>query len=296
MELRQLIYFNAVAEELHFGKASKKVHISQPALSLQIQQLEKELGGLLFVRTKQHVSLTDAGTIFWKHTKQILLQSEKAIHLTHESFLGNYGQLTIGFVESATWSVLPFVIKNYRNVYPDVKLTLQHLHTIKQIDAIKKNELDIGIIGLSPNDHDLDFHTIQSEPYVAAFSQEHPFCKKKCIKLSDLKYENFITTTRKVGPEYYDRVTQLCLKAGFSPKICQEADEMQTILSIVSCGMGIALIHKTAQNLRSDLVYKSLTGTHESAYELSLVWRKNCSQTTNLFVKKAIELCNSEFV
>jgi DNA-binding transcriptional LysR family regulator len=151
MELRQVRYFVAVAEECHFGRAAKKIGIAQPALSQQIKQLEQELGGELFTRTKRHVSITDAGKVFLTEAKLLLAQADHAKKTVEDAFSGNVGELVLGFVESATWTVLPRSLAVYRRLYPNVKVLLQPLHTVKQIHAIRDGKIDIGILGTPIN-------------------------------------------------------------------------------------------------------------------------------------------------
>jgi DNA-binding transcriptional LysR family regulator len=293
MELRQVKYFVAVAEELHFGKAAKKVGIAQPALSQQIQQLEQELGGMLFIRTKRSVSLTAAGNLFLKEARLLLTQSERAMELVKRAFSGFVGDLVLGFVESATWDILPHVISAYRDQYPDIRITLRHLHTIDQINAIREGNVHVGIVGLPVNDPDLCVYVIKKEPYWVALPPVHRLAVSDSkIFVSNLSQEPFIATNREVGATYYDTMVKVCIDAGFSPSIVQTVNEMQTMLSLVSSGIGIALIHESAKNLRNDIVYKPLHGTNQYAYQMSLVWRKG---DTSPIIKGFLEVIRHLF-
>lgn len=203
MEFRQLKYFIAVAEELHFGRAANRVGIAQPALSQQIQQLERDLGGKLFVRTKRTVFLTDAGKLFLNQARLMITQADYALDITRQAFSGVFGELIIGFVESASWDILPHVIQIYRRKYPDVKIALQHLHTINQIEALQSGNIHIGISGFPANNPNLNFHIIRKESYWVAMTKEHNLANKQAIFISELKNENMVATNREVGAFYY---------------------------------------------------------------------------------------------
>lgn len=291
MELRQIKYFITVAEELHFGHAASKLGIAQPALSQQIQQLEQELGGALLNRNKRSVSLTDGGKIFLTEAKVLLAQSLHAQELARQAFSGTIGELILGFVESATWDILPKVILNYRKQYPNVKITLRHLHTVKQINALQQGNIHVGIIGLPISDPNICCHKIKEDPFLVALPIDHPLSSMKEIFITDLAKENFVATNREAGPAYYDNMVKVCMDAGFSPSIVQTANEMVPILSLVSCGMGIALINESAKHLRNDILYKPLRGTNQCAYQISLAWKKdNSSSVMKNFLEVVLDL------
>ncbi len=144
MELRQINYFITVAEELHFRKAADRIGISQPALSQQIQQLEEEIGGELFIRSKRKVSLTEAGKAFLPEAISLITQSVRAVDITRKAFSGLIGELTIGFVESATWDILPSILKIYRKLYPEVRISLLRLSTAQQVKQLAENKNSWG--------------------------------------------------------------------------------------------------------------------------------------------------------
>lgn len=290
MELRQVKYFLEVAEFLHFGKAADKIGITQPALSQQIKLLEEELGGKLFHRTKQKVYLTEAGRVFYKHAQLLIKHAAEMIEITRKTFSGNYGNIKIGFVESATLDILPKIMEKFYKSYPEVNAVLQHAHTEKQIELFASNHLDVGIMGFPPNSDKLDFYVLKTEPYWVALPPQHHLCEKELLDIKELANEKFITTNREVGKVYYDKMIQICLEAGFSPNIAQQANEMQTILSFVSFNRGIALIHESAQMIRNDVIYKPLTGISTYAYKPSLVWKKGPSSIVKNFVDSSVKL------
>ena len=287
MELRQVRYFVAVAEELHFGRAADKIGIAQPALSQQIKQLETELGGELLMRTKRKVLLTDAGKLFLEQAKSLLAHTEYAESITRRAFSGLLGKMVIGFVESATWDILPRILSAYNQKYPDVKVVIRKLNTHEQSEALKNHSIDVGISGFSIEDPALCIRTVRQERYWVALPKGHRLSGQVAVCIADLKNEKFIASNRETGRIYFDMMVQTCMSAGFSPQIVQTADELSTMLSLVSCGMGIALIHESVKNYRPDLVYKPLEDVDTIAYQLSFAWRKeDTAPTLSRFVQE----------
>ncbi|MEW9699657.1 LysR family transcriptional regulator [Paenibacillus sp. SI8] len=274
MELRQVNYFIAVAEELHFGRAASRVGIAQPALSQQIIQLERELGGKLLIRTKRSVKLTEAGQLFLDEVKVLAAQSDHAIQTVKRALSGESGTLAVGFVESTVWDILPQVIRAYRACYPEVDVNLHTLNSSAQIRALQDGSLSVGIVGVPLDQPELQFHVIREESVRIALPIDHRLADKPEIAMSDLEGEPFISTTRETGTAYYDAMIHICMKAGISPHIIQTAVNMVTVLSLVSSGMGIAMVHESAVHLRNDIAYRPIQGVNEPVYRISLAWRK----------------------
>lgn len=292
MELRQVIYFIAVAEELHFGRAAKRVNIAQPALSQQIIRMEQELGGRLFLRNKRSVSLTDAGKAFLPEAKLLLSQADHAQQTAKSAFSGEVGELVLGFVESAAWDVLPKVLRQYREQYPNVKITLLQRNTADQVKEIQSGHMHIGIAGLPIDDPHLSVHIVRKEPIVAALPKDHRLAEKEKLYASDLAHEPFVTTVRENSNQYFDTMVKVCMDAGFSPAIVQEANEIQTVLALVSSGMGVALTHDSAKHLRNDIVYKTLCGTQLNGYQMSFVWKE---QADKAIINRFLEVVRQLF-
>ncbi|WP_051384777.1 LysR family substrate-binding domain-containing protein [Sporolactobacillus laevolacticus] len=181
--------------------------------------------------------------------------------------------MVLGFVESATWAILPRTLAIYRKLYPDVKISLQPLHTVNQINAIRDGKIDIGILGKPVDDSALSVYTLRKECYLVALPGDHPLVSKVKIHIKDLAQESFVTTLRAVGAPYYDSMIKVCMDENFSPSIIQTATDMQTVLALVSSGMGIALINESARHIRDDVVYKPLFGANQIAYQMSFAWR-----------------------
>lgn len=239
MELRHIRYFLALAEELNFSRAAERLHITQPPLSRQIQELEEEIGAKLFYRTKRNVELTNAGKVFLNKAYQILDQVEQACVSTRLSSTGKEGEFRIGFT-GAVQDLIP-TIQEYRKRYPLVGIILEHMSTFKQIEALNENRIDIGLISSPVNNSKIQVIPIKKMNFVLALPEQHPLNSKKSIYLSDMANETFIMTPKSVGALYYETFMSVFQKAGFTPNITIQAHDLQTVLALVAAGMGVTL-------------------------------------------------------
>lgn len=274
MELRHLRYFIAVAEELHFSRAADRLHIAQPPLSQQIQQLEAELGVQLFHRkTKRQVQLTEAGGVFLQEAYRLLAQLEQAIQVTRRVGRGELGQLRVGFISSVTYDVLPAILRQFREQFPEVELVLQELTTIEQEQALCDRRIQVGFVNPPLEDDTLSWECIQQQALIVALPETHPLAKQERIKVRSLADEFFILFPRHLGSGLYDRIVSLCQQGNFIPKVAQEAIQMQTIIGLVSAGMGIAIVPSSLQNLqRTGVVYRGLE-EETPLVEAAVAWR-----------------------
>ena len=228
MNLRQLRYFLAVAEELHFGRAAKRLNMAQPPLSMQIKQLESSLGVQLFERTKRQVNLTAAGVVLRTEAQQILAQVALAEQKTQRAGRGETGHLAIAFVSSAMYSVLPLWIKTFRQHYPQVNLTLQAATGPAQLEKLLSHQLDIGFVRPPIENHNVVSQVVWREPMVAALSKEHPLSEKKEIEIADLRHQPFILDQSPLASDMYDKIISFCQQANFCPNVVQSAQQLQT--------------------------------------------------------------------
>jgi DNA-binding transcriptional LysR family regulator len=277
MELRHLHYFIAVAEELHFSRAAERLCISQPPLSQQIRDLEDELGVKLFERTKRHVHLTEAGKVFLDRSYLLLAQLEQAIAATQRIGRGEVGQLAIGFVDSAMYTSLPEMLKGFREQFPAVDLQLQEMTTAQQIQALYDKQIDVGIVRSAISEPGLRVECLLPESLVLALPENHALSAQTQVSLSALADELFILFPAKLGPLFYEQIIQSCEKAGFRPKVAQEAVQMQTIIGLVAAGLGIAIVPASMQNFhRSGVIYRPLQEQIPQT-GLYLAWRQHDS-------------------
>ena len=293
MELRHLRYFVAVAEELHFGRAAKRLYIAQPPLSQQIQQLEEELGVSLFKRTNRRVELTDAGRAFLDEAYQILAHVEQAKLLAQQTARGEIGKLALGFVSSAAFDLLPRLLSAYREKYPQIHVSLHEMEKDEQIAALFAREIQVGLLRPTVDSSELCSEIILREPLLLALPAQHPLVSKAQISIQDLVNETFVLQPRHWTLGLYDRVMSLCYSAGFSPHVKQEATDTYLIIGLVAANMGISLVPASAQSLRSQgVVYRQLEG-YTTLIEMAVVWRRDDhSPVVAGFLELARQLAN----
>jgi DNA-binding transcriptional LysR family regulator len=293
MELRHLRYFVAVAEELHFGRAAQRLQMTQQPLSRQIQELEAEINVQLFHRTKRQVHLTEAGKVFLERCYLVLAQLEQAIEVTQRIDRGEVGQLAIGFIGSATYTVLPDILSIFREQFPAVELRLHELTTVQQIQALHQKQIDVGIVRSAIIEPDLSVECILQESLVLALPETHPLSVQTKVSLFTLADESFILFPAKMGPVFYNQIVHMCQKAGFRPKVVQEAVQMQTIVGLVAAGLGIAFVPASMQNFhRSGVIYRPLQEQTPKT-GLYLAWRQpNASPVIRAFLNLARKTTN----
>ncbi|MGF1485850.1 MAG: LysR family transcriptional regulator [Prochloraceae cyanobacterium] len=288
MELRHLRYFVAVAEELHFGRAAKKLHICQQPLSQQIRNLEKELNVRLFDRTKRSVRLTSAGAVFLEEAKKTLKQAQQAVESAQKANLGQTGSLSIGFTTVALTSVIPKILPKFRRSYPEVSLTLHELENENLVEALLSDRIDVAFLHPPVNKKNIFLKTIYSQNYSIVLPEKHPLASPspEPISLKALAEEPFISFDRNSKAPFYHLPIATCQQAGFSPKIVQEADTLQTQIALVAMGMGITFLPESLKFLsRSGVVYrKAIEPTPE--IQIAIATRYVDPQTVlNSFVK-----------
>lgn len=268
MELRHLRYFVAVAEELHFGRAAERLRMAQPPLSQQIKRLEEELGVELLRRTKRRVELTEAGEAFLREASLALSQVDVAAEAARRADRGETGTLSVGFVGSAAYEVLPEILKAFRERYPEVEVGLEELTTAQQVRALGEGRIEVGFVRPPVGEDGLEVETVLREPLVAVLPSDHPLSGQEDVSLGALAEEPFVMTPRRLGPSFYDRIVGACREAGFSPRVVQEAIQMQTIIGMVAAGIGVALVPASEGNLsRRGVVYKPI---HDEGLEVEL--------------------------
>ena len=243
MELRHLRYFVGVAEEQHFGRAAERLRVAQPSLSRQIQDLESEMGFLLFDRLPRGVRLSAAGKLFLSDARRILQDVDEAKRRAERIALGKAGTLRIGIATAVSWHGLVVdSFREFRRRQPDVELELHHLLSVHQIEAILSGRLDAGFAAsLTPWHKDLAHWEFAQDRMLLAVPQGHHLTKREGIRLRDLRDMPFVWFPRWVNPVIYDRMMRACARGGLSaPRIVQEATDRDTNLGLVQCRIGIA--------------------------------------------------------
>lgn len=261
MELRHLRYFVAVAEELHFGRAARRLHVSQPPLSQQIKALEEELGVALLLRTRRHVEMTDAGRAFLAEARATLEQAARAQRAARDFGRGARGQLTIGFVTSASYSILPAAIRQFRRQWPGIDVSMREMIPSAQLDALARREIDVGLLRPPVNEAHVAVESILEEPLVAALPKASPLADKRGLALRDLAEQPFVLFPRRHGPGLHDVIMDACQEAGFAPRVAHEPNEMQAVLACVASGLGVSLVPASLSGFhRGDVAYRRLRG------------------------------------
>lgn len=278
LELRQLRYFVAVAEELHFGKAALRLHMTQPPLSQAIQALEELLGAALFVRSRRAVALSPAGQALLPEARRLLTQAATFPELVRRAAGGEAGRLTLAFVSSADYSILPPFLRNYRTAYPDVQITLQEATTDLQVDDLLQARIDAGFLIAPLSDKarvDLDYLKLLAEPLILAAPSGQAGPGEGAVWLRDVPPLPLIIFPRQIAPGLHDAILSCFGAAGLTPQIGQEAIQMQTIVGLVSAGMGLALVPQSVSNLmRPGVQYRALHDPTPQV-ETGLAWRRD---------------------
>lgn len=279
IELRQLRYFLAVAEELHFGRAAVRLHMTQPPLSQTIQSLETLLGTPLFIRTKRSVALTPAGLALLPEARRLLSQAEALPEIARRAASGASGRLSLAFVSTADYSVLPPLLREFRERYPQVQIDLREATSDVQLEDLVNGRIDAGLLIPPLPDKvkaELDYVAVLSEPLIlAAPAGLKALRGKSKVSLKTLAEAPLIIFPRRIAPAFHDAILACFRNAGLTPAIGQEAIQMQTIVGLVSAGMGIALVPQSVSNLkRPGVEYKALAD-ETPLVETGLAWRRD---------------------
>jgi DNA-binding transcriptional LysR family regulator len=285
MELRQLRYFVAVAEDLHFGHAAERLRIAQPALSRQIQSLEKELLVQLLFRNRRRVQITPAGQVFLDRARIVLARAEDAVLAAQRASGGVSGSLNLGFVGSATYDILPSVLRSFRQSAPHVELTLSEMNVHSQLEALLEKRIDIGLLRLPAKTEGLVFRTIARELLYVALPSSHRLAKLPVLRLTNLAEEPFVLYPDHPRPSWTEFVIGLCQQVGFRPIVVQRTVEIQTTLSLVAAGIGVSIVPKCVGNVvRKDVVFRHLTGLRARTELLVACREKDPSPVVQTFL------------
>lgn len=252
MELRHLRYFMAVAEELHFTRAAKRLGINQPPLSQQIQQLEQSLGTALFHRGAREVTLTEAGLALREDARRILREVEQAGERVRRIARGELGRLRLGMINSAPFHpLIPAVIRAFRQRYPAVALTLHEDATPELATAVQHDVMDAAFVRpLLGDASGLHATALVEEPLVVALPAGHPLTRRTAVALLALSLEPFVLFSRNVGAGLHEEIVRACRAAGFMPRVVQETSQVTSIVNLVASGLGVSLVPASMQQMQ----------------------------------------------
>jgi len=259
LDLRQLRYFLAVSEELHFGRAALRLHISQPPLSRQIHQLEDQLGVVLFLRGKSGVTLTQAGQAFLPEVRQTLVQAEKAVAAARAAHGEQKGRFVVGYTTVFDRSVIPNVLEALQQRCPDWQILTQGKHSIRLVRDIKNGVMDAAFIGLHTQTSGLMAETLHEEPLVVALPGSHPLAKKRQLDFDDLRGEPMFWFERRLNPGFYDFCQAYFEQIDFRFVVLPEPSDHHIMLGLIAQGTGLALIPASLQHVkRQGVVFRPL--------------------------------------
>ena len=247
MELRQIRSFLSIAETLHFGRTAELIHLSQPALSLQIRALEEDVGVRLFERNRRKTTLTAAGVAFRDDAIAALSQLDQAIRRARLAANGKLGLLRIGFISTAGSEIVPNITRQFRELNPEVEFSLRAIPTADQAQMLEAGSLDVGFLRLPIGGHSaLDIVTVHREPFLLVVPTSHHLAKRKRVRLTEVSGEDFVMYERTYAPGFHDLILGMLRDAGIVPNVSQSAAEISTLISLVDAHMGIAILPASA--------------------------------------------------
>lgn len=295
--LRQLEQFIAVAEELNFRRAAQRLHMSQPPLTQAIQRLERATGVLLLERNRSSVRLTAAGAVLLDEARRIGALTKSAIAATRQAADGERGVLRLSFVASAGLGLMPSVVQAFRRRHPDVRIELRSETTTMQIESLRAHRIDAGILVPPLRDApEIAVAALWRERLVAAVPADHPCADAKAIDLARLAEDPFVLFPLSQGPAFLGAILNACLGAGFSPRVVQEAPQLQTVVALVACGLGVSIVPEAMRAIRHERVrFIALNDRPAPAYELAIShWRDSPNPVIAHFLQIAREAASGQ--
>lgn len=254
MELRQLRNFLAVAEELHFGRAAKRLHISQPALSFDIRKLEQRMGVQLFLRTNKEVRLTQCGDALLIKCRSLLQSADELQQMLRSYAQGKQGFIRLGFINSMLYRGLPEAIQRFSQRYPGVDIALKEMGTQEQILALERHQIDIGCANGAHFPPSIRASAVVEEGFVCCLPHAHPLSEQPGITLPAMQQQPFILFAPEVSPHFHHQILAQCAAAGFYPRIQHQARTWKSVITMVGMGLGVALVPQGLRHIATDQV------------------------------------------
>ncbi len=270
LETGDMTSFAVLAEQLHFGRAAARLHVSQPALSKRIKALEEKVGGPLLARNRRGVALTAAGAIFYRHCCRIVRDIEVALEAAQGAARGQLGKLRLGVGVSTVHSLVPRALLRFRQACPGVEIEVADMSTPSQIEALIAGRIDVGFVRLPVKHRQVAVRKVLTERLTIATSVRF----EGDVTLRQLQEQPFIVINRGVSATYHDHCISLCDRAGFTPRIVYEANDMFTILNLVSAGIGVALVPGAARAMHvSGVKFASVHSPH-AEWDIGMAWNR----------------------
>jgi DNA-binding transcriptional LysR family regulator len=270
MELRQLRYFVAVAEEGSLTRAAARLHIAQQSLSQQIRTLETQLGATLFLRSSRGAELTDAGAVLLREARPVLAQAARAVEAVRQAARGGQGSLRVGFLSSVANYVMPPVVRAFRERHPGVTLHVEDVAIATLVERLRAGDLDAGLTR-PPQVDDLETEVVLREPVAAVLPSDHPLAGRSEIALAELADEPWVLTPRASWPPWHAKYDEDFARAGFRARVAQRGTSPQNLLALVAAGVGVTRLPLSARTLRdSGVAFVPLAGDEAAVV---LAWR-----------------------
>ena len=292
LDLRQWRQFVTLAEELHFGRAAARLHMTQPPLSQAVQGLERALGVALFERTRRSVALTPAGAALLAPVRRLLAAADELPRTAQSAAAGLAGRLRLAFVSNIAYGPLPDWLRSFRDAHPDIALTLREATLDVQLAAFDADEIDAGFVLHAAGAVPAGFAswTACAEPLVMALPESHPAAQRPGPSFADIAAEPLVIFPRQIAPSLFDAVLAAYRAQGATPRIAQEAIQMQTIVNLVSAGMGVAWVPASLTRLQRPGVVYQVVADAGLRCETSLIWRAPAAPVVQRFVDQVQQL------
>jgi DNA-binding transcriptional LysR family regulator len=270
IEDRELRSFLVLAEQLHFGRSANLLHISQPALSKQIKGLEEKIGGPLLIRNRRDVRLTAAGALFYQQGRRIVRDLDALLDGAQAAVKGEAGTLRVAVGLATVHSLVPPALRRFRAAHPNVEVQVGDMSTPRQVDALLAGEVDVGFVRLPLHRPELTVRKVLTERLTIAGSSSF----RRALTLKNISQQPFIVIAREVSTTFYDHCIRLCGSAGFSPRVVQEAKDMFTLLNLVRAGIGVALVPRSARQMRVNGINFGHIRSRQAEWDIGVAWNR----------------------
>jgi DNA-binding transcriptional LysR family regulator len=289
MELRHLRYFVAVAEEMSFRRAASRLHIAPPPLSVQIRNLEAEIGADLFSREGRGIRLTEAGRVFLEQARKTLIDAKRAIELARYAANGEIGHLSIGYNAPTGFRIFPKVIPAFKERWPNVRLTFRAHNLGQQLERLEREELDVGFIWLPVPAGQFDVQPLVQEPLVAVLPTDHRLASKQSISVKDLSPEPLILLARELDPDTYHEIETLFQRAGATMNVAYELENSLSMINFVAMGCGCSLLPDYTRAIRQEGVVHRPLRPPNLAKTLAVIKKKGRGGLAEMFFRFTTE-------
>ncbi len=289
LETQELSSFAVLAEQLHFGRAAARLHISQPALSKRIRSLEDKVGGPLLVRNRRGVALTPAGSMFYKEARRIIRDVDVAFEAVRGATSGQRGKLRLGVGMSTVHSLVPRALLQFGESSPGVEIEIADMSTLSQVEALIAGRLDVGFVRLPVKHPMLAVRKVLTERLTIATAEKFA----GPLTMKGIQEQPFILIDRGVSATYHDHCISLCDRSGFTPRIVYEPNDMFTILNLVSAGIGVSLVPRAARAMHVSGVKFAPVHSGYAEWDIGMAWNK---QSESEIIRKFADACRPEEV